>query len=323
MIDVPAAFRDMPRWWNDGTRWLDTLPALVEQQMETWGLRTDGGIMHGANALVVPVRKRDRPLVLRMTPPDDAVAAEVKALRFWDGRGTVQLVSADVDAGATLLERADGTLSTSRLPLDEAVPIVARMMRRLAVPAPEGVRSTADVAGDRMADLKPAWHRFGQPFTRRVLVAALECAATLATTTSGLAVNGDLHFDQVLAADREPWLCVDPVLLHGDVEYDLARILWSRLDEMADDDEVRRHFRTIVEKAGLERERAHHWVVLRSVDYWIWGLQHRLTEDPRRCARLISPTVDLPSRARRRLVIGHRAAMSVRFPNRHRARPSA
>jgi streptomycin 6-kinase len=37
-----------------------------------------------------------------------------------------------------------------------------------------------------------------------------------------LAVNGDLHSDQLLRGEREPWLTVDPVLLRGDIAYDLG-----------------------------------------------------------------------------------------------------
>lgn len=79
---------------------------------------------------------------------------------------------------------------------------------------------------------------------------------------------------------------VDPVLLRGDIEFNLARILWSRLDEMVGNDEVERWFKAIVDEAGLERDRARRWVLYRTVDYWLWGLDYSLTKDPVRCARL-------------------------------------
>ncbi len=56
MIEVPATFRAMPRWWTRGTRWLDALPRLVAGQCDSWGLALDGPVRHGSNALVVPVR---------------------------------------------------------------------------------------------------------------------------------------------------------------------------------------------------------------------------------------------------------------------------
>ncbi len=278
----------MPRWWHEGPDWLDALPETVRALCQRWRLTRDGAVSHGSNALVVPVRRGGERLALRVTPPDARTVDEIRALRFWNGRGTVRLVDADPAVGASLLERLDSERSLARLPLDEAVPIIARVMRRLAVSAPPDVPSTASLIRARVVTLEPDWERLGRPFERRVLDAAITAATELVQTSparASLAVNGDLHFAQVLAGTREPWLAVDPVLLRGDIEYDLARILWTRLDEMTDVDVVR-YIRTIVREAGLDHERALAWITYRTVDYWLWGLEYGLTEDPVRCARL-------------------------------------
>lgn len=285
-ITLPQTFLEMPRWWHEGADWLAALPKTVEDVCQRWNLYPDGPIMHGSNAIVAPVRRDGEPLALRMTFPDDRTGDEVRALRFWHGRGTVRIFDTDVTIGASLLERLDGGQTLAQRPLDEAVPIIAAMMRRLAIPAPQEVPSTACMVRDRMETMAPDWERLGEPFERSTLDAALTAAHMVSQTKSDLAVNGDLHCAQVLAATREPWLVVDPVLLRGDIEYDLARILWSRLDEMADDAEVVRWFEAIVDVAKLERERAHAWLLYRTVDYWLWGLDYGLTEDPSRCAQL-------------------------------------
>ena len=287
MIELPAAYLAQPRWWHGGQEWLASLPSRVERQCRRWRLELDGDLLHGSNALVVPVRRGDTALALRLTPPEDDVDAEVAALRFWDGRGTVLLLEADVAAGAVLLERLDPSRSLQRLPLDEAVPVLGRLMRRLAVPAPSSIRSTAQVAQERLAGFADDWQRLGRPFPPSTLDTALHAAGVLGSTGSSLAVNGDLHFEQVLGGSREQWLCVDPVLLRGDIEYDLARILWSRLDELPDPSSVQAAFQAVVTAAALQPDRARTWVVFRAVDYWLWGLDHGLTEDPVRCARLV------------------------------------
>jgi len=294
-IDIPESYRAMPRWWHEGSAWLDGLPDTVAALCQRWKLTLDGAAMHGSNAIAIPVRRQREPLVLRVAPPDPRSVEEIRALRFWDGRGTVRLVDADSATGASLLERLDGERTLARLPLHEAIPTIARTMRRLATPAPPNVPSTATIVRERAAELEPEWEQLGRPFDRRFLDAALAATATLGHTESTLAVNGDLHFEQVLAGTREPWLVVDPVLLRGDIDYDLARILWSRLDEM-DDDDIQRHIETIVREADLDRGRARSWIIYRAVDYWLWGLAFGLTEDPVRCARLTR--VVLPSRRR-------------------------
>jgi streptomycin 6-kinase len=101
------------------------------------------------------------------------------------------------------------------------------------------------------------------------------------------AVHGDLHFGQVLAGARAPWLVVDPVLLRGDTEYDIGRALWSRSDELPGTGAITTAFERFVRAAGVPEERARAWVVLRSMSYLLWGLQHGLTEDPVRCRRLL------------------------------------
>lgn len=277
----------MPRWWHEGADWLEALPGTAEAVCERWRLNPEGAAMHGSNAIVLPVRRDGVPLALRMTMPDKRKADEVRALRFWNGRGTVRLFEADAGMGASLLERLDGQRSLAQLPLEDAVPVIAKLMRRLAVPAPPDVTSTASIVQGQIDTMPAEWERLGRPFNRSVLDDALSAAIPLRETSSNLAVNGDLHFEQVLAGERESWLAVDPVLLRGDIEYDLARILWSRLDEMARNEDIRHWFNVIITAAGLERDRARAWVIFRAVDYWLWGLDYGLTEDPKRCERLV------------------------------------
>ena len=163
-----------------------------------------------------------------------------------------------------------------------------KLMRTLAVPVPDDVPSTSEVAADLRDSLEAGWRAVGQPTPRRQLDHALACAAERAAAPAGdRAVNGDLHVGQVLAAERAPWLVVDPVLLRGDREHDLGRVLWSRLDELPDDAAVRRAFRSVVDAAEVPAERAVSWVVLRSMSYLVWGLEHGLTIDPPRCRRLL------------------------------------
>ncbi|GAA3287159.1 aminoglycoside phosphotransferase family protein [Dactylosporangium vinaceum] len=289
-IVVPAALRAMPRWWHAGTEWLDTLPALAAEQCRRWGLRVDGAVMHGSNALVIPVARGGERLVLRLAPSAAEVAQQVAALRFWAGRGTVRVLDADPARGAMLLERLDGP-SLREVPVREAMVELGRVMRRLAVPVPPDVPST----GSRVRDVVAEWRRQGEPFDAGWLRAAHRAAPSLRRPAADLAVDADLHSEQVLRGREGEWLAVDPVLLRGDIEYDLARVLWTRLDEMGDAD-VAGHFFAVVDAAGLDERRAWGWVLYRSVDYWLWGLDQGLTEDPQRCQRLVSIMQHMPLR---------------------------
>jgi streptomycin 6-kinase len=287
-VTVPPSFAAMPRWRAEGSRWLTALPHKINVQCDRWGLRIVGPAAHGSNAIVVPVDRGGEPLVLRMTPPGPDVAELVYALRFWDGRGTVRLILDDLDAGAMVLERLS-VESLATVPLDEAMEVIGRMMRRLAVPAPADVRSRTARVADRAAELSRDWTQLAQPVDQTWLTAALHAAERLLAPVNDAqtAVNTDLHSAQVLRGVREPWLVVDPVLLRGDIAYDLARAIWTRLDEMADDPAIVACFDIAVRASGVDRVRACDAVLFRTVDYWLWCLTAGLTEDPLRCERLL------------------------------------
>jgi streptomycin 6-kinase len=288
VIEVPATFRAMPRWWSDGTDWLDRLPELVAAQCELWNLTPEGDLRHGSNALVVLVRRGDERLALRLSPPGDDVATEAAALRFWDGRGTVRLLAADIVRRAQLLEWVTPGRSLHELSLTATAPVLGGVLRRLAVEAPPDTPSTGDLIAADLPDWPGRWRALSAPGPDHLLAAAIEAAeAVREPATPLLAVNGDLHFGQILSAEREPWLVVDPVLLRGDVGYDLGRLLWSRLDELPADRQVRDYLAAVVEAAELEPVRAERLVVVRAMSYLLWGLEHGLTEDPPRCLRLL------------------------------------
>ncbi|MFC7531825.1 aminoglycoside phosphotransferase family protein [Actinoplanes sp. GCM10030250] len=281
---VPQSFRDMPRFWREGPEWLDALPDLVSFFCTRWGLLVSGVPVHGSNALVVPVTRDDVPYALRLTPPVLAsVSGQIDALRFWDGRGTVLLAEADPEAGVMLLEWLSSS-SLGSVPVPEAMSVLGAVMRRIAVPLATGPR-TSDLVAARLTTVEEQWVSLGRPFPRALLRRAMEAGSRLTGEVPDLAVNGDLHSEQVLRGRREPWLVVDPVLLRGDVGFDLGRVLWTRLDEMAD---IVGCFDLVVGAAGLERDRARDCVVWRAVDYWLWGLGAGLTEDPARCRRLVA-----------------------------------
>ncbi|PPH00137.1 kinase [Rathayibacter sp. AY1F6] len=290
MVAVPQSFRSMPRWWSDerGREWLDRLPLLVDRQCERWGLTVDGESIHGSNALVVPVLRGPQVAVLRLAPLGDDVATEVAALAHWDGRGVVRLLDAAPDAGASLLERLDHTRSLADEPLAAAVVTLGELTRLLAIPAPAAAPSTRTIAREAVEPFPKEWDALGQPTSRILLEEAVRTASWLAERDApSTSVDGDLHFEQVLAGGRYPWTVVDPVLLQGDGEYDVGRVLWSRPDELDTDRDVLTAFKAFVTAADVPAERARAWAIVRSMSYLLWGLRNGLTLDPPKCERLL------------------------------------
>ncbi len=216
----------------DWAAFVERLPRLFREVTEEWGLVVDGEPTHGFCSLVVPVRRGDEPAVLKLALPDDEGEHEALGLQRWGGDGAVRLLSADPHRRALLLERLHAT-DLDSLPVLVACEVVAGLYARIHVPAPPQLRPVTAYL-DRWTPLLRALPR-DAPIPRRLVEQALALVADLFVAAPdagpGALLHGDLHFQNVLAGDREPWLVIDPKPMSGDRHYEPAPMLWNRWDE--------------------------------------------------------------------------------------------
>lgn len=197
-----------------GVAFAAALPDLATAFLNRWGLRLDGPTMHGMCALVLPVVRTadDTPAVLKLQILDDESEGEPVALRVWDGDGAVRLLAHDGETGTMLLERLDPARMLSHEPdTRKAVLVIARLLAHLTIaPAPPAMRRLSDIATDMLDRTPPVLARIPDTSDRRLIA---DCAAALREVVSepgDRLLHWDLHFDNVLGADRAPWLAIDP-----------------------------------------------------------------------------------------------------------------
>ncbi len=145
--------------------------------------------------------------VLKVQFPHRESEHEAAALRSWDGEGAVRLLEHDPDRWALLLERCRPGTSLADVPQDEALDVAIGLLPRLWKPAGPPFTSLAEEAAWWAGSLPADWASTGRPFERSLLDAALEAIADLSGTQGEqVLVNQDMHADNVLRAEREPWL---------------------------------------------------------------------------------------------------------------------
>jgi streptomycin 6-kinase len=260
----------------------------VDSLCQQWQLTIDSPAMHGYLGLAIPVRRASEPCILKVSWIDDSTQEEAQALAAWNGQGAVQLLANEASRGAMLLERLDHRRCLSDLPVSEALAVAGRLLRRLAIPTAVTFRTQATLAQEMEQNLPERWERYGRPLPRAMLDHAIGLAQQHAEGRSNLLVNYDLHYENVLAGTREPWLAVDPKVVIGDPEFGIAQLLMNRLEEIQAQGGLDRHFQVLTKAAELDTDLARAWTLVRCVDYWLWGLSVGLTEDPVRCARIIT-----------------------------------
>ena len=290
MIVVPPEFA-AERVRRDGDaarRWLDALPARIAPVCARWGVELDGGRpLYGDVNLVLPARRGDEPCVLKVCWPEHDSAGEASALRAWAGRGAVRLLDACPSEGLLLLERLDPDRSLRDLDLLPAAEIAGGLIRELCVPAPEGLPVLTDIATEIAETAGPRQRALGHPLPGRWVERAASLARDLAASAGTQLVHADLHYGNVLASTRRPWLAIDPKAVAGDPEYSVPELMWTRVDDAKDAAAVHALLGVLVEAGDLDHDKARSWTVVRAVDYWLWALGVGFTEDPLRCRRLV------------------------------------
>lgn len=231
----------------------ETLAAEVARD---WSLRLGDPYPPGAAGYVVRAELEDgTPAVLKLQHSHREDEQEADALERWDGDGAIRLLARDDARHALLLERCEpGTPVAQKAgdPLGVLIDLLPRLWKHST-----GFRTLADEVA--------WWNLEGE---------VGELARELAATQGELVlVHQDLHGDNVLAAQREPWLAIDPKPLAAEREFAVAPIVRSRELGHSKRDVLDRLDRLCAE-LGLDRERARGWTIVQTT---AWGGE----EDPK------------------------------------------
>lgn len=217
---------------------MTAVPDLVAAAVARWGLEVDAPFEPGvAAAWVAPATRRGAPCVLKVAHPHAEATHEADGLRLLRGDGAVRLLDAfEVDSTPILLlERCTpGTALTTR-PGPEQDRVIAALLHRLWRVGLDGVeiRSLQQMC-DAWADSFEARPTVVvDPGLARVGIALLR--ELPATASRSVLLCTDVHAGNVLAAEREPWLMIDPKPHIGDPTYDAVQHMLNCPDRLQAD----------------------------------------------------------------------------------------
>lgn len=296
MIQVPERLL----WWREtaaGAAWLESLPRLAEECAEQWSLRLGEPFTRGNVSLTLPAERADGvPAVLKINFPDEESAHEADALAHWRGEGAVRLLEVDRERNALLIERAVPGTSLWEIDDDEEATLVAasvlRRIWRHPPPASHPFRLLADEAEGWMTELGLDWKALGHPFEREIVDAAVAAARGLSRSQPDLVVcHQDFQGSNVLRAQREPWLAIDPKPIVGERAFDVASLLRDRrwlLGRPGIAARLTRRLDLLASELDLDRERMRGWGIVHAL-YWGVG-PRKVEEDMIECARLLRGT---------------------------------
>lgn len=259
-MQIPRALAEE---WGHEPGWLAGLPRLAAECSEIWDLQLESP-MDTPHSLVIPAGEA----VLKLNAPSHFEADhEAEALARWNGVGAVRLLARDDLRRALLCERCRPGTQLSAAGVDE-VAVLAELLPRLVhePSTPHPFRLVADEAQRWAEEVPERYELGGKPFERSLLEFAVDVFRTADPRAAHL-VNQDLHGGNILRAEREPWLVIDPKPLVGPRELDGVGLLRN-----ADSPAVVRRWLDVLQDLGLDRGALRGWGVAHAL---AWGWDER------------------------------------------------
>ena len=250
----------------DVDAWRERLPQIVDECVEQWSLALGDPYVQGAGGFTAPAELADGThAVLKVVFPHRESEHEADALAAWGGAGAVELLARDDRRFAMLIERCDPGTPLALVGADSALDVFVALLPRLWVQGGDSFHTVASEAAWWASYLPEKWERAASPFDRALLDVAMHALGSLPGTQGELVLlHQDLHAENVLAAQREPWLAIDPKPLLGEREFAIAPIV--RSSELGHGRRAVEHrFERLVSELGLDRERARGWAIAQTL----------------------------------------------------------
>jgi streptomycin 6-kinase len=266
---------------SEGAEWLKRLHATIEDYAERWALRVSAPFEPLSYNYVAPaVRADGTDAVLKAGVPGGELTTEIEALRVFGGRGSARLLEADPDRGVLLLERLRPGTPLTRLSDDEATTAAVEVMRQLWRPVPS--QHAFPTINEWGAGFERLRARFGGPgpFPARLVETAEALFSDLvASMADPVLLHGDLHHWNILAAERQPWLAVDPKGVVGEPAYEVGALLRNPMPELLKEPHLGRTLGRradqLAEELRLDRDRLVGWGVAQAVLAAWWSYEDR------------------------------------------------
>jgi streptomycin 6-kinase len=250
--------------------WLSGVPGTVARFAAEWSLSVDPPFQPGGQtAWVAPAHDGSgTELVLKVAWRHPEADHEAEGLHVWAGRGAVRLheVAEFDDTIVLLLERCRPGSALSGEPEAVQDEVITTLLRRLWVDAP---------GQSRLRPLSVMCEQWGAQFDASRAAGRVSLDAGLAehgialfrslptTADRQVMLCTDLHAGNVLAAEREPWLMIDPKPYVGDPTYDVLQHMLNCPKRLHDD--PLGLIAGLADLLDLDRERLRLWMFARCV----------------------------------------------------------
>lgn len=276
-------------WGEKGKTWLKNLPAIIAELSAHWCLNKVISIDNMSyNYVALAIQNNDHPVVLKISCDKQLIENEYRALKHFDGIGSIRLIEVNTKLNALLLEQAvPGYLLKKYHPknIEETIKIYSGVIKVLASrPTPFEKYTHVHkwcLAIDRIYD-------------KRINIMYIQKAKELRdfllySAEKEYLCHGDLHLENIVQ-QQNIWLSIDPKGIVGEMAFEAAAFdlidkkEWT--EPRAIQNKIVNRVSLLANTLNIDKERLLAWFFLRSIISAQWFVEDN--GDPDEMMNLVS-----------------------------------
>lgn len=209
-----------------GERWLKDLPRLIAEIAQNWSLAVEKPFPNLSYHFVAPCVYEDGAkavLKIGFNEPDSIAFGEAKMLELLNGNAAVRLLKFDKNNCALLLERlmpGEDLTGLCKINDERATLIGIEVMKKIG---------RVSFENNDFPSLEKWTKSFRQAenteFSQRHFENGQKFFDDLINSSEKRLLHGDLHHQNILSAEREPYLAIDPKGIIGDIGFEISTFL--------------------------------------------------------------------------------------------------
>lgn len=262
-----------------GKTWIANLPMIISKLEAYWELKQMTPVENMTfNYVAKAVTHANQPVVLKIGCDEKSIFDETQALTYFDGDGSIQLISYHPAYHAMLLQQAmPGYTLKSLYPsqMEYVMDSYVSTMKKLHNKPLPKIHHYCHIkdwlsAIDNLSDQTcPSY------LIKKAIILKNEL---LTSMTNAIFLHGDLHHDNILK-NGEQWLAIDPKGVVGEAEFEIAAFDFMYINELAHKNDVKNIFaeriHLLAKKANLDPQRIKDWVFVRLILMIAWQAEDK------------------------------------------------
>ncbi|GEN83945.1 hydroxyurea phosphotransferase [Sporosarcina luteola] len=275
-MEIPTPFQKkiINSFGVTGEKWLYSLETKTEEVAKIWGLKIEGPVTNLSYNYVVNVTDmNNKHYILKMGFPGFDFQNEVRTVQLYNGEGCANVLQADFENGAMLLEKLNpGTMLCEERDEIAVVEHFCRVWKKIRRPLPPEGKFPM------ITDWASALDRANEgPISNNHIQLAREYIEEISQSSSNIQLlHGDLHHENILFSAEHGWVAIDPKGVGGDPHFDLISFMINHLFTKPDPRKLLElRVELICKSLEMDRERLLKAAIGMSTLYACWAVEDK------------------------------------------------